>query len=70
MREAGEWNRAARIKTGGIHIYVPKEEVERALAQAGLDPSSTALMVKTTSFKTNHKGRARILISIKEASHV
>lgn len=65
-REAGLWNRVTRIQTGGVHAYIPKEAVAKALEAAGLPEDIKKLRMKATWMKTSRKGRARILIEIEE----
>jgi len=66
MKQPNEWSKATRKKgTGGIHLYVPKEKLERALANARIDPSEIDLVIKVHPMKTNWRGRARILIELK-----
>jgi hypothetical protein len=66
MKEPNMWSRATRKKgNGGLHLYVPKEMLERALSDALIDPAENDLLIRVHTFKTNWKGRGRIMVELK-----
>lgn len=68
MREAAEWNKATRREGGGgVHIYIPQEQVERALRNAEIDPKELNLQAKICGMGTAWKGRARILVTLRRS---
>jgi len=53
MRESSLWTRASRKKeggkvSGGIHLYLPADILERGLAERGIDPKENDLEVCIT----------------------
>lgn len=68
MREAAKWNKATRKRGGGgIHIYIPQEQIERALCHANLDPKEMELQASAVGMGTAWSGRARILVTLRRA---
>ena len=66
MKEPSGWSRATRKKhSGGIHLYISKELLQRALSYADIPVDEEELVIKSHTFKTNWKGRARIMIELK-----
>ena len=66
MKEPSGWSRATRKKhSGGIHLYISKELLERALSNADIPVDEEELVLKSHTFKTNWRGRARIMIELK-----
>jgi hypothetical protein len=69
-REPGIWSKATRILSGGVHIYIPKEVVDRALESAGMSPSICVLSRKATWLKSSRVGRARIMIELEAVGDI
>jgi hypothetical protein len=66
MREASTWTKATRKNGGGIHLYVPMEIVERALADGNIAIKNEELEVCFTSLRDKTNGRGSIHIRIRE----
>jgi hypothetical protein len=64
-RNPAEWNKASRVGNAGLHLYVPKEEVEKALASAGIPIDARSLVVKSTWLKTSSRGTGRLVVQLR-----
>ena len=62
--EPKAWNKATRVGTGGIHVYIPREIVERALEGASLPIDSRALKVRVYGLRSDTPGSGRILVKL------
>jgi hypothetical protein len=63
-REPKPWNRATRVGTGGIHIYVPREIVERALVGANIPAGQQNIKVRVYGLRSDTPGSGRLLIKL------
>lgn len=62
--EPRAWRRATRVSNGGIHVYVPKELLERALDGASIPIDSKALQVRAYGLQSDTPGSARIILKL------
>ena len=60
-----KWTKATRIKGGGVHLYIPSEVVNMALAQGGVDVTEQNLEVCAVPMKDRGK-RANIRIRMRK----
>lgn len=65
-RAAGRWSKATRTGKRGVTVYIPQEQIERAMISAGLDPQETDLEAKVTGAATNWKGYARFIVEVRK----
>lgn len=62
--EPRAWRRATRVSNGGIHVYIPKELLERALEGATLPTDSKSLSVRAYGLRSDTPGSARIILKL------
>jgi hypothetical protein len=71
MREASIWTKATRkmdkngMVSGGIHIYIPQEELERALSDGQMDLKDSELEVCITAMRDKHRNRGSIHVRVR-----
>lgn len=64
-RNAALWNKATRISNGGIHLYIPKEIVERSFKGANIPADSRIIKVRVYGLNSKKNGSARILVKLR-----